>query len=320
MAPADKLIYLANLANGDRRLYVGTHPNKFHLDEIAAIALIRKYYKGPMKVIRSRDWDDLKKCQIVVDVGGKNEITDDHVYFDHHEAFESREVYFNGVKYAACGKLAAWLYEDDGYASWLQFLLNEFLYTVQAVDNGQNYKQLNLNPPIFQITPLMNPTVIETNEDKQLELFDQTVDMVLTIIERLQAKYNVIRNTKFLFENEIVKYKGDGILVLSNPPDMNMIQQYNAVAEPDQIIKLVVFPDFAFAKYKVHTVNKEEGSNETIIRLPKAWRGYKGKELSIKSNIENGYIVSANGYFGTWRTLDHALQAARKTVKLGETD
>ena len=82
MAPADKLIYLANLANGDRRLYVGTHPNKFHLDEVAAIALIRKYYKGPMKVIRSRDWDDLKKCQIVVDVGGKNEITDDHVYFD----------------------------------------------------------------------------------------------------------------------------------------------------------------------------------------------------------------------------------------------
>ena len=321
MSPVDKIAYLIAPSQGDKRLYVGTHPSKFHLDEIAAIALIKKYYKGPMEIIRSRDWEELKKCQIVVDVGGKTEITNEHVYFDHHEAYESRETYFNGVKYAACGKLADWLYEDEGYSSWLQFLLNEFLYTVQAVDNGQNYKQLNLNPPIFQVTPLMNPTVIETgSEDKQLDLFTQTIEMVSTIIDRLQARYTVIRNTKFLFENEIVKYKGDGILVLSNPPDMSMITQYNSVASPDNIIKLVVFPDFAFAKYKVHTVNKEEGSNDTIIRLPKAWRGYKGKELSIKSNIENGYIVSTNGFFGTWRTLENALQAARKTVKLGETD
>ena len=320
MNPTDKLTSLSSKRGGT--LYVGTHPNKFHLDEVTALALIKRHYKGPMEVVRSRSWNDLKDCQLVVDVGNKNETADDHVYFDHHEALNKREEYKNGVKYAACGKLAEWLYDEDAYKPWLAFLLDEYLYTVQAIDNGQNYKALNLCPPIFQVTPLMNPTAIENSNDDsmQKELFNQTVDMVTTILDRLYAKHILIRNTRFLFENEIVKYKKDGILVLSSPPDMALVEQYNSIVEPEAVVRLVVFPDFAFAKYKVHAVNRDDGSNEAFLRLPKAWRGLKGKDLSSKSNIGNGYIVATNGFFGTWRTLESAMQAARKAIKLGEVD
>lgn len=320
MSPSDKLNRLAGFRGG--KLIIGTHPHKFHLDEVTAIALAKRHFKGPMEVVRSRDWNDLKDCQIVVDVGNKNEVANDHVYFDHHEALDKRKTYKNGVKYAACGKFADWLYEDDGYTSWYDFLLHDYLYTVQAIDNGQAYKNLDLCPPIFQITPLMNPTVIETSSDEglQMQLFNQTVDMVTTLIDRIHAKYTTIRNTKFLFENDIVGYKGDGILVLSNPPDMALISQYNSIVDKTRLIKLVVFPDFSFAKYKVHTISSDDISNEPYLRLPKAWRGLKGKDLSSKSKIENGYIVSANGFFGTWKTLENALQAAKKAVKAGEID
>lgn len=320
MNPNDKLSLLASQRNGV--LCVGTHPNKFHLDEVTALALVKRHYRGPIEIVRSREWEDLKSCQLVVDVGNKNETTDKHVYFDHHETMGKREEYPNGVKYAACGKLARWLYTDEAYKPWLDFLLDDYLYTVQAIDNGQNYKSLNLCSPIFQATPLMNPTVIEDSHDEalQLELFNQTVAIVMTILDRIYAKFTMIRNTRFFFENDIVKYKKDGILILSSAPDMALVEQYNAIVEPESTIKLVVFPDFAFAKYKVHAVNRDDGSNEAFLRLPKAWRGLKGKELSSKSNITNGYIVANNGFFGTWKTLESALQAARKAIKLGEVD
>ena len=324
MAPQDKLYLLAG--NHDRKLVVGTHDGKFHLDEVACIALIRKYYRGDMEIIRTRDEEKLEECSIIVDVGGKTEITANQVRFDHQHTIagvkdDNSEYYENGVMYSSIGKLAKWLYEDEYNKPWLDFLLKEFLYSVQACDNGQDYEALGLNPPIFNLTPYMNPTVIEgDSEEEQMRLFKQVVGMVTILIDRLFAKYNVDRNTLFMFENDLTKYDGSGIVILTSAPDFNQVVQYNNVVEPEKQIKLAVYPDFKYAKYRVHVIPKEVNNGDPIILFPKKWRGLKAGDLDAVTKIEKGYGVGANGCYASWRTLESAIKGAQKALALGETE
>lgn len=59
-----------------KKISVGTHNGIFHLDELVAVALISILHGGNVSVIRTRDLNTLKLCDIVVDVGGGP--------YDHH--------------------------------------------------------------------------------------------------------------------------------------------------------------------------------------------------------------------------------------------
>lgn len=59
-----------------KQISVGTHNGIFHYDEVVAIALISILHNGNISVVRSRNPNALKLCDIVVDVGGG--------IFDHH--------------------------------------------------------------------------------------------------------------------------------------------------------------------------------------------------------------------------------------------
>jgi uncharacterized UPF0160 family protein len=64
---------------------IGTHPSKFHLDDVASTFLIRtalpKYAEA--KIIRTEDQKQLAKCDIVYDVGGV--YCHDKMRYDHHQ-------------------------------------------------------------------------------------------------------------------------------------------------------------------------------------------------------------------------------------------
>ena len=59
-----------------KKISVGTHNGIFHYDELISIALISILHAGKVTVVRTRDPNVLKACDIVVDVGGG--------IFDHH--------------------------------------------------------------------------------------------------------------------------------------------------------------------------------------------------------------------------------------------
>src|ERR1700761_5593230 len=63
----------------------GTHDGTFHADEVTACALLLLFgLIDPLRIVRTRNLDELKTCEYVCDVGG---IYDpQNKLFDHHQA------------------------------------------------------------------------------------------------------------------------------------------------------------------------------------------------------------------------------------------
>lgn len=69
-------------ANGG--VSIGTHSGMFHCDEILACYMLQQLPKYEnARIVRSRDADVLKDCDIVVDVG--SEFDPEKSLFDHHQ-------------------------------------------------------------------------------------------------------------------------------------------------------------------------------------------------------------------------------------------
>ena len=76
-------------------LTIGTHNGIFHADEVVACAILCLINSNSsVQILRSRDYEMLKYCDLCVDIGGG--------IFDHHQAGfnKTRE---NGIKYASAG-------------------------------------------------------------------------------------------------------------------------------------------------------------------------------------------------------------------------
>jgi hypothetical protein len=68
------------------RKTIGTHSGTFHCDEVLACCMLKQLPEyGDAEIIRTRDENVLKTCDIVVDVGGKYEPAS-HRY-DHHQRY-----------------------------------------------------------------------------------------------------------------------------------------------------------------------------------------------------------------------------------------
>ena len=88
------------------------HSGPFHADDVLCAALLYIMFgRENVEIIRTRDPEVLAGCQIVLDVGGKDEITDTRICLDHHQP--GSLIRENGVKAAACGKLADLMFADE---------------------------------------------------------------------------------------------------------------------------------------------------------------------------------------------------------------
>lgn len=61
---------------------LATHSGDFHADECTAISLLRKIMNIG-DIVRTRDYDVIKGCDIVVDVGTEYDVN--RMRFDHHQ-------------------------------------------------------------------------------------------------------------------------------------------------------------------------------------------------------------------------------------------
>ena len=70
------------------RKTIGTHNGTFHCDEVLACCMLKMLPEySDAEIIRTRDENVLKTCDVVVDVGGKYEPSS-HRY-DHHQRYMS---------------------------------------------------------------------------------------------------------------------------------------------------------------------------------------------------------------------------------------
>ena len=170
------------------KIKVAVHNGIFHADDVLCVTmLMHKFGKENIEVIRTRDEKILADCDFVLDVGAKDLISDKQVCFDHHQ--KDSEYYENGIKKAACGKLAEFLFGKD--KDLLEAMRNNFLYAIEAPDNGQKLEDFNLHPSGFEFIPMLNANwtenINEVNDEKFMTACEVSLQIFNRQIENIRA-------------------------------------------------------------------------------------------------------------------------------------
>jgi len=219
-------------------IVVGTHNGRFHADEVLACALLTEI-KPHIKIIRTRNPEQLKVCDIVVDVGG---VYDPGILrFDHHQK-NCKETFNENIKIPLSS--AGMVYKHFGIIFIENFIenimkeemnsaivsevYNELYYKmfqeVDANDNGvfvvSNESEIKYNYTQFlhygQLINAMNGNV--SNEVEQYFNFMKAVDFAKTVLNiQLKHVYNGVKIYYNDLDNflEDVKNSKENILVMT---------------------------------------------------------------------------------------------------------
>lgn len=284
---------------------LGIHSGAFHADDVLCAAMVYLAFgRENVSVVRTRDPEKLASCQLVLDVGGKDEITEDRVCLDHHQP--GSLVRENGIKASACGKLADLMFSDE--PRLLSLMRDVFLNDVEAQDNGQNGPKHH----IFSFVHSMNP-VWDEPRGKEDEYFLQAAEMAETVLSHLLRRLRARLEAERLIEEALHDTYDRGVITLDAGYDwLRQVVAYNA-AHPDRKVLLVIYP--ADGQYSLQTVPAGPDTFESELDLPAAWAGKRGEALAAATGISGSVFCHTARFLAVFRTLDQARQAAELALQ-----
>ncbi|MCR5186042.1 MAG: MYG1 family protein [Clostridia bacterium] len=300
------IIDVKGLSSSERGYKVGTHNGVFHSDEVVGMAILDIVYEDEgLHVVRTRDAEELGKCDIVIDVGGGS--------LDHHVAgFNLKRE--TGEMYATAGlvwkdfgigaignvlmKMGVDIYVQDIYSIKAE-IDSKFIIPVDLEDNG-----IKAETHIFSFIPSFVPSFTEKNPDYEKAFF-KAETMACSILRKIIEKMIVKRFAKNiivpLMKEEYHEYQthSDRYLGIITLPSQTMPWLENVVKENDNMescIKFVIFPypDGGWAAQCVPP--SLERKFEQLVPFPKEWAGLKNQELQEVSGIPQATLCH-NGCF-----------------------
>jgi uncharacterized UPF0160 family protein len=330
----------ASLTKEDEKyLIVATHSGKFHADDVMCLALVSLFSSKPVVLIRTRDEDVFSKCHMVLDVGKKDFYGKHHLRLDHHQTAEDYIIngqvasgtkdklyYKNGIKKAACGKLADWMFSGIS-DSFLEFFRSKVLYQLEAKDNGisltgRMMRDINNNPYPFGFIPSMNPS------EKECRLYGISVaartcfikaeEMTKQIVMRYIEEYEQVIEDKQTVENmceEAVEI-GSRYIVNEDCPMVNIsdhIFQWNKT-KSNKNKRIRSFMQKAIGEddiWVVRAIPKPDGGFYKSI--PSNWKGKSKIQLENLSKYKSIQFCS-----GSSVVFGDRIEAERFTKKLAE--
>lgn len=294
----------------NKEIKVVVHNGVFHADDVLCVALLKVIYKNPVKVYRTRKFDP-KEYNFILDVGMEDHIGRDYIAFDHHQ--RNSKYYNNGVKYAACGKLAELLFTANyskDYEKVLDKLREVLLYPVEAQDNGQNIPGLCSNKLAW--VGDMNPDWESgSNGDKE---FEDSVNIAEKILESILDRINAKLKAEVVVEGLLKENGNNKILILDKfiPWNESVI---NHNSGRNNKILYVVYPGKAQNWY-IQAVPMQINRFGNIKDLPAEWAGKRDGELSRISGIPGAVFCHTAKFIAGWETKEEAIQAAQAAVLL----
>lgn len=295
-----------NNTNSTSIITVAVHNGVFHADDVVCVALLNLYYPdSKVEVIRTRNADDFKNCNFVLDVGAKDEIGDDQICFDHHQKDNS---VINGtvVKHCAATKLAQYLKVPEG-------LFDKALLGIAADDNGQQELKGKYPNPFTFVHSLnvgWDESLFGEVQDKN---FSVAVDMAVTILKSLIHDCELEQTAATISMAAAEKAEG-GIAILPQFVGgwQKTICQYNDEQKEDDKVKLVVFK--SGSTYRVQVVPVAADSFDSLIKLPEAWGGLRGEDLTKASGIPEAIFCHPGRFIAGWQTEEEAVAAAKAAI------
>eukprot|EP00741_Cyanophora_paradoxa_P001051 tig00000455_g1012.t1 len=325
---------------------IGTHNGTFHCDEALACFLLKltKSFKDA-EVVRSRDPEVLKTCDVVVDVGG---VYDPATHrYDHHqreftgklEGYETK-LSSAGLVYKHFGReiienllstppeKTEALFHKVYQATSLRDRNQNFVEGIDAIDNGVAQYDSSL-PPRYRITTdlsarvgKLNPAWNKPADDAALMAqFRKAMETAgAEFVETVQYYGESWLPARDLVEAAVkgrhgVHPSGEIALLENFCPWKDHLFTLEEELKVNPSIKYVLYAD-TNGSWRVQCVPLRDSGFENRRSLPAAWRGLRDDALSAASGVPGCVFVHAGGFIGGNKTREGALAMAARALEI----
>lgn len=295
-----------SLKDVKRRILIGTHSNIFHIGEVVAISILcLAHEKDEIVIIRSKKYEELEKCDYVVNVGEGN--GENGRYGHYHKTIEKRK---NGNLYGNAG----FVWRDFGDKIIEEIFNKDILKNRRVIEkmfvNTETAKEL-VNKQVKKMVDedLIQNIDLHQNgiklakdfnyvhsflpkwyvEESYEDLFDETLEITNKILKR----YIIKKIDEVLASEEInnrLTYGFYGNRFLKNNiveipkqhmPWLNIVIDYNNNIKEDKNVKdkkektveFVMFPYHRGGWAAQAVPSSKKNIFEKIVPFPKEWSG-----------------------------------------------
>ena len=298
----------------------GTHNGIFHCDEVVGIAILELAYIGtPVYVRRTRNAEELKELDVVIDVGGGE--------FDHHIAnFNTCRP--SGEKYASAGlvwrsfgeKAIMNVLEEVDISTTSEKLQNfkeeidkQVILPVDLEDNGEK-----TGKHVFSFIPdFLPPYFEEPDFDACFEKAEKLAVEVLKAIIKTMAVKDRTQSVKLRAKKELeesYKQMKDGILQIQaqNMSWQEIVVEINKCH--DNAAKVVIFsyPAGGWAAQAVPPSMEEQFSQ--LVPFPKEWAGANAETLPEISGVSSATFCHNGRVFARAETKEDMILMCKLAI------
>jgi uncharacterized UPF0160 family protein len=290
-----------------------THDGTFHTDEVFAIALLKKFVKSNVEVIRTRDEKVLAESKkdknvFVIDVG--REFNFSMKNFDHHQR-EFNYRWKEGILYSSCGLIWNFL-KKKGYLKKYNYktllsIENKLIKKIDLHDNGETFWSLS------------NMVKICNREDNTMEDFNKALNLASTYLDNTFYQENHAEGLNDFFEEDLKKYNGDKIFYSSLPNNGSFLKYLSTRTNAEVLIYKQLDEEgndkwYAKSITKYNTIKKN--NYEVFSSLaPETWRGLSNNELKSVTKLKGSVFVHKTGYLCVARNKKSITSMAKEMLK-----
>lgn len=287
---------------------IGVHSGPFHADEVVCVALAELGMDKEIKIIRSRDPEELKKADICVDVN--------EGVLDHHGPRALDRV-------SACMRFVLAAFNTDLQPGWdndIDFsceegaqaslrIWNEIIVPVSEWDTGHPDE-----PHPFPEVRRLCEHAVATDRDMD-EAFSEAVNIVKRQLKLLLQTWGAEFKATKTAEEELRKQ-----------PDTEVIVFHELSSKKAPVKELI----YKMAPKAVYYVSPETADDWRVLcacnpeqefssfgsrkLIPEKYRGLRGDALSEATGIPGGIFSHAAGFIAGFKTADAAEAFARKIL------
>lgn len=287
---------------------IGTHDGKFHTDEVCAVALLLRIFPEA-KIVRTRNTDVLKTCDILVDVGGTFDSRENH--FDHHQPGGAGE-WKDGTKLSSFGLIWEAYSHKIGCPDFeTVFALQRILVIpVDARDNGQQPERRPRDiPSLADFIDVLNSAWDETSHDEDAA-FMEAVAFAKRYLERIIIRAESQHQAAELVRAAIAKSRSSRLIILEQG-----LPWHEVIITESPDTHFVVLPG-GKGEWLVQAVPVKLGTQQPLRkRLPIEWAGLKDRALTDVTGVPDAVFAHNEGHIAVASSLAGALELAKQAIK-----
>lgn len=281
---------------------LGTHDGTFHADEVTACALLMLFdLVDEDKIIRTRDLQQLSRCEYVCDVGG--------LYDPSRKLFDHHQIDYQGPLSSA-GMVLKYL-ESIGIINHneYEFFNNTMIMGIDAHDNGRDPLipgYCTFSHIISNFTPIDHECSIE----EQNQAFHLALKFAYENLHRLWERFKYTQSCKEIVAESMAGNK-ECLFFDRCLPWLEIFFELNGASHP---ALFVIMPSGPHWKLRGIPPTYEDRM-KVRIQQPKEWAGLLENDLKKASGIPGAIFCHKGRFISVWETKEDALKALEYTLK-----